>query len=59
LQGQGAPVEAMRRLRRALERASQSSDKYSQRMFWFTVVVAVLTAVQAISAFEVIKNWFK
>jgi hypothetical protein len=55
MQGQGAPVEAMRRLRRALERASQSSDKYSQRMFWLTV----LTAVQAISALEVIKNWFK
>jgi hypothetical protein len=59
LQEQGAPVEAMRRLRLALESAGQSSDRYSRRMFWLTVIIAVLTAIQAISAIDVIKNWFK
>jgi hypothetical protein len=58
LQGQGAPVEAMRRLRTALERAGESSDRYSRRMFWLTVIVTMLTAVQAISAIDVIRHWF-
>ena len=57
LQGQGAPVEAMRRLRVAMERASESSDRYSRRMLWLTVIVTVLTAVQVVSAIDVIKHW--
>jgi hypothetical protein len=38
LQGQGAPVEAMRRLRVAIETASGKSDTYSRRMLWLTIV---------------------
>ncbi|WP_316177574.1 hypothetical protein [Bradyrhizobium sp. SZCCHNRI1009] len=59
LQGQGAPVEAMRRLRIALESASASSDTYSRRMFWLTIIVTFLTAIQAIGAFDVIWRWIK
>ena len=51
LQGQGAPVEAMRRLRNAIERASTKSDTYSRRMLWLTVAIFLLTAVQVIAAF--------
>jgi hypothetical protein len=61
LQGQGAPVEAMRRLRVALERASRKSDTYSRRMLWLTIVLAVLTLVQAIAVVPTIvsavKSW--
>ena len=32
LQGQGAPVEAMRRLRVAIEQSSAKSDVYSRRI---------------------------
>ena len=59
LQGQGAPVEAMRRLRVAMERASESSDRYSRRMLWLTVIVTVLTAVQVVGAIDVIRHWIK
>jgi hypothetical protein len=59
MQGQGAPVEAMRRLKAALERAGQSSDRYSRRMFWLTVIITILTAIQAISAIDVIWRWIK
>ena len=57
LQGQGAPVEAMRRLRVAIEKSSAKSDIYSRRMWWLTIVLAVLTLVQAIAAIPVIKVW--
>ena len=61
LQGQGAPVEAMRRLRVALERASRKSDTYSRRMLWLTIVLAVLTLVQVIAVVptlvSAIKSW--
>jgi hypothetical protein len=59
LQGQGAPVEAMRRLRVALESARESSDKYSRRMFWLTVIITVLTAVLMVGAIDVIRHWIK
>ena len=59
LQGQGAPVEAMRRLRDAIEKLSASSDSYARRMLWWTIAVAALTLVQAIAAFPVIRAWFK
>jgi hypothetical protein len=49
LQGQGAPVEAMRRLRLAIEAASRKSDTYSRRMLWLTIVLAILTLVQVIA----------
>ena len=72
LQGQGAPVEAMRRLRIALENLSVSSDNYARQMRRWTIVVVFLTLVQAIAAaaviiaafpiiiaaFLVIKAWF-
>jgi hypothetical protein len=58
LQGQGAPVEAMRRLRVALEQLSGKSDTYSRRMWWLTIILTVLTLVQAIAAIPVIKAWF-
>jgi hypothetical protein len=62
LQGQGAPVEAMRRLRLALETASRKSDTYSRRMFWLTIVLAVLTLVQVIAVLptiiSVVRSWF-
>jgi hypothetical protein len=57
LQGQGAPVEAMRRLRDALERASAKSDTYSRRMLWLTVAIFLLTAVQVIAAFPDEVRW--
>jgi hypothetical protein len=55
----GAPVEAMRRLRVAMEKASASSDRYSRRMLWLTVIVTVLTAVQVVGAIDVIRHWIK
>jgi hypothetical protein len=58
LQGQGAPVEAMRRLRVAIEEASAKSDTYSRRMWWLNIILAVLTAVQAITAIPMIRTWF-
>ena len=57
LQGQGAPVEAMRRLRVAIEQSSAKSDVYSRRMFWLTVILTVLTVVQVIAAVPIIKAW--
>jgi hypothetical protein len=35
--GQGAQVEAMRRLRTTIEVFSDSSDRYSRRMLWLTL----------------------
>ncbi len=62
LQGQGAPVEAMRRLRVALETASRKGDTYSRRMWWLTIVLAALTLVQAIAVLptviSVVRSWF-
>jgi len=49
MQGQGASVEAMRRLRVAMK-----SDTYSRRMLWLTIVLTVLTVVQVVAA---IKAW--
>ncbi len=41
LQGQGAPVEAMRRLRLAIENTGKKGDIYSRRMLWLTIILAV------------------
>jgi hypothetical protein len=61
LQGQGAPVEAMRRLRVAIESASAKSDTYSRRMLWLTIVLTILTIVQVIAVVPTIvsavKSW--
>ncbi len=63
-QGPHAQVEAMRRLRVAIEKASAKNDIYLRRMFWLNItltimtfalaIVAVSTVVQAIA---VIKGW--
>jgi hypothetical protein len=47
----------MRRLRVAIEQSSAKSDVYSRRMFWLTVILTVLTVVQAIAAIPIIKAW--
>ena len=57
LQEQGAPVEAMRRLRVALEQSSKRSDAYARWMLCLTIILALLTVVQAIPAIEIIKGW--
>jgi hypothetical protein len=54
MQGQGAPVEAMRRLRVAIEKSSAQSDIYSRRMFWLTIILTVMTFVQVIAVIPVI-----
>jgi hypothetical protein len=55
LQRQGAPVEAMRRLRVAIEQSSIKSDTYSRRMLWLTVVLAILIFVQVVVVTPAIK----
>ena len=66
LRGQGAPVEAMRRLRVAIEKLNVNSDNPARLMSRFTIVVVFLTLVQAIAAvaaiiaaFPVIQAWFQ
>lgn len=58
LQGHGAPVEAMRRLRIAIENLSVGSDDYARQMRrWirrWTMVIVFLTLVQAIATAAVI-----
>jgi hypothetical protein len=56
--GQGGVVESIRRLRDSVDAFSASSDKYSARMFWLNIILAVLTLVQAIAVIPVIKGWF-
>jgi hypothetical protein len=56
--GEGAGVEMMRRLKVALEQSSEKSAIYSRRMFWLTVVLGLLTLVQAIAAVPIIVDWF-
>ena len=58
LQGQGAPVEAMRRLRVAIEKSNVESGIYSRRMFWLSIILGFLTLVQAIAAVPTITAWF-
>ena len=50
LRGQGAVVEAMRRLRVGIEGFSTSSDTSARRMFWLTIAIVVLTVVQVAEA---------
>jgi hypothetical protein len=61
LQGQGAPVEAMRRLRVAIETAGVRNDTYSRRMLWLTIVLAAFTLVQVVAVLptivSAIKSW--
>jgi hypothetical protein len=64
MQGQGAPVEAMRRLRIVIENSSAQSDIYSRRMYFLTIVLTALTVVQVIAAIpainaaiQIVKAW--
>jgi uncharacterized membrane protein len=64
-QGPHAQIEAMRRLRVAIDKATEKNEIYLRRMFWLNVtlatitflltIVAVSTVVQAL---VVIKGWF-
>jgi hypothetical protein len=55
--GQGAQVEAMCRLKESIVTFSGSSDRYSWRMLWLTIVLLILTLVQAIAVLPTIKAW--
>ncbi len=61
---QGLQVEAMRRLRVAIEQASAKTEVYLRRMFWLNITLAMMTfalAVVAVSTFvqamAVVKGW--
>jgi hypothetical protein len=63
-QGPHAQVEAMRRLRVAIEQASSKTEIYLRRMFWLNITLAILTfalAIVAVSTFvqaiAVVKGW--
>jgi hypothetical protein len=53
----GASVEAMRRLRESIDKLRTSSDRYATWMLWLTVVLAIRTAAQLVSAVEIIRTW--
>jgi hypothetical protein len=56
LRGQGAVVEAMRRLTDRLDAFSKSSDTYANRMLWLTIIMLFLTVVQAAA---VVQAWWR
>ena len=55
--GEGAGVEMSRRLKVALEKSSKESAIYSSRMFWLSIILGILTLVQAIAAVKTIIDW--
>ena len=57
--GEGAGVEMNRRLKVALEKSSKENAIFSRRMFWLTVILGVLTLVQAIAAVPIIIAWLR
>lgn len=57
MRGGGAHVEAMRRVVLSVNRFSDSSDKYSRRMWWLTIAIGFLAVVQTIPALKTIKEW--
>jgi hypothetical protein len=48
-QGPHAQVEAMRRLRVAIEQASVKNETYLRRMFWLNITLAIMTFALAIA----------
>ena len=48
LQGQGASVEMMRRLRLAIEKADGTAGDLNRKLLWCTIAVFGLTVVQVI-----------
>ncbi len=53
-QGPHAQIEAMRRLRVAIDRASAQSEMYLRRMFWLNVTLTLMTLAMAIAAIPTI-----
>ena len=51
LHGSGAIVESMCRLK-------ASNDNYGRWMFWLTVALTGLAAVQLIGVYPIVKGWF-
>ena len=49
-QGPHAQIEAMRRLRITIDRASMKNEIYLRRMFWLNITLAIMTFVVAIAA---------
>jgi hypothetical protein len=63
-QGPHAQVEAMRRLRVAIDQASAKNEIYLRRMFWLNITLVIMTFVLAIvavstvvQAIAVVKGW--
>jgi hypothetical protein len=56
-QGGGAVVEAMRRLREAVDNAKVSADRYSRIMLVLTCVLIILTIVLAIPVVKEVWHW--
>ena len=63
-EGPHAQVEAMRRLRVAIDQASAKNEIYLRRMFWLNITLAIMTFVLAIvavstvvQAISVVKGW--
>jgi len=57
--GGGAIVEAMTRLRKAVENAKVSADLYSSRMLLLTWVLVILTIVLAVPAVKEAWHWWR
>jgi hypothetical protein len=55
--GGGAVVESMTRLRKAVESASGSADRYSSRMLFLTLVLVITTIVLLVPAIKEVWNW--
>lgn len=53
-QGPHAQIEAMRRLRVAIDRAGAKHEAYLRRMFWLNVTLAIMTLAMAIAAIPTI-----
>jgi len=63
-QGPHAQIEAMRRLRITIDRASMKNEIYLRRMFWLNITLAIMTFVVAIAviptvvqAVAVVRGW--
>ncbi len=59
-----AQVEAMRRLRVAIDQASAKTESYLRRMFWLNITLVVMTfalAIVAVSTFvqavAIVRGW--
>ena len=57
LRGSGGVVEANHRLTEAIANFQRSSDRYSGRMLWLTIVLTILTAVQVVALLPAFRLW--